>query len=109
MFLAVMAIVRFVRPWYAWSRTATPRRPVAWRAILTAFSTASAPELTNAEFFARWRAGTRGSISRDLPRVPPRLRTGVEQRRLLRMLAGRDPRQHLADLDVALVRRDHEA
>ncbi len=45
--LAVMAIVRFVRPWYPWSKTTTASRPVAWRAILTAFSTASAPELSS--------------------------------------------------------------
>ena len=43
---AVMAIVRLVRPWNARSKTTTPARPVAARAILTAFSIASAPELT---------------------------------------------------------------
>ena len=48
MFLAVRAIVRFVRPWYACSTTTMAWRPVASRAILTAFSTASAPELNNA-------------------------------------------------------------
>ena len=45
-----MAIVRFVRPWNARSKTITPGRPVAARAILTAFSTASAPELTSSVF-----------------------------------------------------------
>jgi len=46
---AVSAIVRFVRPWYAWSNATTALRPVNTRAILTAFSTASAPELNSAE------------------------------------------------------------
>src|SRR5919201_3766369 len=45
-----MAIVRFVRPWKARSNTITPGRRVATRAILTAFSTASAPELTSSVF-----------------------------------------------------------
>lgn len=53
MFFAVNAMVRLVRPWYAWSKTTTAGRPVAWRAILTAFSTASAPELNNAERFSK--------------------------------------------------------
>ena len=44
--LKFIAIVRLVRPWYACSSTATPERPVYLRAILTPFSTASAPELT---------------------------------------------------------------
>ena len=39
-----------VRPWNAPSKAMTAWRPVAWRAILTAFSTASAPELKNAAF-----------------------------------------------------------
>ena len=38
------------RPWKARSKTTTPGRPVAARAILTAFSTASAPELTSSDF-----------------------------------------------------------
>jgi len=37
-------MVRFVRPWKARSKTTTPGRPVDTRAILTAFSIASAPE-----------------------------------------------------------------
>src|SRR5437763_653152 len=45
-----MAMVRFVRPWKARSKTTTPARPVAARAILTAFSTASAPELRRIDF-----------------------------------------------------------
>src|SRR5215475_2226484 len=49
MFFAVMAMVRLVRPWYAWSNTTMASRPVACLAILTAFSTASAPELNNAD------------------------------------------------------------
>jgi hypothetical protein len=50
---AVNAIVRLVRPWYAWSNAMTAGRPVACRAILTAFSTASAPELNSAERFSQ--------------------------------------------------------
>src|SRR5207248_10497918 len=45
----VSAIVRFVRPWNAWSKAITAGRPVATRAIFTAFSTASAPELTSSD------------------------------------------------------------
>jgi hypothetical protein len=40
-----------VRPWKARSNAMTAGRPVACRAILTAFSTASAPELKNAALF----------------------------------------------------------
>ena len=47
---AVIAIVRLVRPWNAWSKTITAGRPVAVRAILTAFSTASAPEFRSRDF-----------------------------------------------------------
>ena len=36
-----------VRPWNACPNATTPLRPVAWRAIFTAFSTASAPEFTS--------------------------------------------------------------
>ncbi len=39
-------MVRFVRPWKLLVKHTIPGRPVAQRAILTAFSTASAPELT---------------------------------------------------------------
>jgi hypothetical protein len=39
-----------VRPWKAASKAMTAGRPVAALAILTAFSTASAPELKNAAF-----------------------------------------------------------
>ena len=45
-----MAIVSSVRPWKARSKTTTPARPVAARAIFTAFSIASAPELTRIDF-----------------------------------------------------------
>src|SRR5437762_2929450 len=38
--------------WNAWSNAITAERPVATRAILTAFSTASAPELTSSDFVA---------------------------------------------------------
>ena len=47
--LAVSAMVRLVRPWKEWSKAITAVRPVATRAILTAFSTASAPELSSSE------------------------------------------------------------
>jgi hypothetical protein len=47
--LLVIVIVSRVRPWNAWSNTTTAGRPVAVRAIFTAFSTASAPELTRIE------------------------------------------------------------
>src|SRR6476619_3797488 len=47
---AVIVIVSSVRPWKALSKTTTAGRPVAQRAILTAFSTASAPELTRIDF-----------------------------------------------------------
>ena len=36
-----------MRPWNAWSKATIALRPVALRAIFTAFSTASAPELAN--------------------------------------------------------------
>ena len=41
-----------VRPWNAWSNAITAGRPVAARAIFTAFSTASAPEFTSNERFS---------------------------------------------------------
>ncbi len=47
---AVIVIVSSVRPWNALSKTTTAGRPVAERAILTAFSFASAPELTRIDF-----------------------------------------------------------
>ena len=50
----------------------------------------------------RWRPG-------DLHGVLHRLGAGVEQRRALLVVAGREPGQRLAHRDVALVRRDHEA
>ena len=40
-------MVSSVRPWKARSNATTAGRPVAARATLTAFSTASAPELTS--------------------------------------------------------------
>src|ERR687889_2739210 len=52
MTFAVSAMVRLVRPWYAWSNTTTAGRPVACRATFTAFSTASAPELNSAARFS---------------------------------------------------------
>jgi hypothetical protein len=51
-YLLVMAIVRFVRPWYAPSKTITAPRPVKARASFTAFSIASAPPLASNVFFA---------------------------------------------------------
>jgi len=44
---------RKVRPWNAPPKAMTPERPVAPRAILTAFSTASAPVVTNTVFLAK--------------------------------------------------------
>ena len=44
----VIVIASIVRPWNAASNAITACRPVARRAILTAFSTASAPELKKA-------------------------------------------------------------
>jgi hypothetical protein len=49
MTLAVIVIASSVRPWKAFSNTTTAGLPVAARAIFTAFSTASAPELTRIE------------------------------------------------------------
>jgi hypothetical protein len=40
-----------VRPWKPPANAMTPGRPVAARAILIAFSTASAPVVKNAVFF----------------------------------------------------------
>ena len=51
MTFAVSDIASSVRPWNAWSKQTTAWRPVACRAILTAFSTASAPEFANNVFF----------------------------------------------------------
>ena len=45
----------------------------------------------------------------DLDRVLEGLGAGVEQRRLLGEVTGGEPVERLAHLDVALVRRDHEA
>lgn len=56
MFLAVRPMVRLVRPWYPWSKTTTAVRLVYTRAIFTAFSTASAPELKSAVRFS-WSPG----------------------------------------------------
>ena len=46
-------MVSSVRPWNASSAATIAGRPVATRAIFTAFSTASAPEFTNSVFFAK--------------------------------------------------------
>ena len=50
-----------------------------------------------------------GVGARDLDRVLDRLGAGVEQRRLLRVVARGEPGERLAHLHVALVGRDHEA
>src|SRR4051812_7965767 len=55
--LAVIVIARSVRPWNALSNTTTAGRPVAARAILTAFSTASAPVLSSTVFCGAPRHG----------------------------------------------------
>ena len=61
--MLVIVIVRSVRPWNALSKTTTAGRPVAARAILTAFSFASAPELTRIDFWASFSSP--GGISRE--------------------------------------------
>ncbi len=50
--LAVSVRPSSVRPWNAWSNAITAGRPVAARAIFTAFSTASAPEFTSIDRFS---------------------------------------------------------
>jgi hypothetical protein len=60
--LLVIVMVRSVRPWKAWSKTRTAGRPVAARAILTAFSTASAPLFTRMlRCSAPWQGETSAS------------------------------------------------
>src|SRR3954454_169683 len=54
--LAVSVIAIMVRPWNACPNATTPLRPVACRAIFTAFSTASAPEFTSMVRFT-WSPG----------------------------------------------------
>ena len=51
-----------VRPWKPPAKAMTAERPVAARAIFTAFSTASDPELNNADFFAE--LGSPGGASK---------------------------------------------
>ncbi len=58
-----MLMVSSVRPWKAWSKTTTASRPVAARAIFTAFSSASAPLLTSIVFFAKRPGVMRFSLS----------------------------------------------
>ena len=72
--LWVIVIVRRVRPWKAFSKTRTPGFPVAARAILTAFSTASAPEFRSRLFWsslpqgeARPGGGRRCTAGTDRP------------------------------------------
>ena len=48
-------MARRVRPWKPSSKASTAGRPVAARAIFTAFSTASAPEFTKNVFFGKRR------------------------------------------------------
>ncbi len=61
-----MAIVSSVRPWNARSKTTTALRPVAARATLTAFSTASAPELTSSDFVSARARPQLGEAAADL-------------------------------------------
>ncbi len=56
-----------VRPWKPSSKAMTASRPVAARAIFTAFSTASAPEFAKNVFFLKW-PGTR-ALSRSASRT----------------------------------------
>jgi hypothetical protein len=51
--LEVRVRARRVRPWKASSKQRTAARPVAARAIFTAFSTASAPEFRKSVFFGK--------------------------------------------------------
>ena len=55
-----------MRPWKARSKTTTAGRPVAARAILTAFSTASAPELTSSDFASAVAGPELGQPAADL-------------------------------------------
>ena len=61
----VIVIVRSVRPWKEPSKTITAGRPVAARAILTAFSTASAPEFTSRERCSSPRHGESSASRRQ--------------------------------------------
>ena len=64
--LLVIVIVRSVRPWKALSKTMTAGLPVAARAILTAFSFASAPELTRIDFCSLPAQGESSASSRHV-------------------------------------------
>ena len=56
-----------MRPWKALSKTTTAGRPVATRAILTAFSTASAPVFSRIDFWSVAAAGRElGEAAADL-------------------------------------------
>ena len=72
--LPVIVIVSSVRPWKALSKTTTAGRPVAARAILTAFSIASAPELTRIDFCSRARRTARARPAGGTPRRTARRR-----------------------------------
>ena len=62
-----MVMERSVRPWKARSKTTTAGRPVATRAILTAFSIASAPELSEQALLLVASAGRElGEAAADL-------------------------------------------
>ena len=82
-----------VRPWNAWSNATTAERPVALRAIFTAFSTASAPEFANIVFAAtvdrRERVQPLGELDVRLVRGHVEARVRVEFRLTL------DGRDHL--------------
>ncbi len=64
--LLVIVIARSVRPWKALSNTTTAGRPVAARAIFTAFSTASAPELRRIDFWSAPRHGESSASRRHV-------------------------------------------
>ena len=90
-----------MRPWKPASNAITAGRPVASRAILTAFSTASAPELKNAA-----RVGPRDRRERseplcelDVPRVGDDREVGVDEPR--RLLLDRLDDAWMAVADVA--------
>ncbi len=66
-----MVIVSSVRPWKALSKTTTAGRPVAVRAILTAFSIASAPGVDEDRLLLV--AGARGELREPPAHVDVRL------------------------------------
>ena len=90
--LAVSDRPSSVRPWNAWSNATTAGRPVAARAIFTAFSTASAPEFTSIDRFSpgHGRAGVQLLAHRDVALVRRHLEARVQERGRLLVDRGDD-------------------